>query len=103
MRTGDHRVAPTAGVTARSAVLRVGLGGHVARRAFAGDGDQGQTHVTNLGEQPVQRCLVGDVTLEERGPVCVVGECQPAEPGAPPLVEVALDSDPAHVVLSPRR
>lgn len=70
--------------------MAVGRGGGLVRAVAAGDGNQRQTHVTDLGEQPVQRSLVGDVTLEERGSVPVVGERKPVEPGGPPLAEVPL-------------
>ena len=81
-------------------VLRVEPGGYVARTSLVGDGDKGQAQVTDLGEQPVQRGLIGHVTAKGSGPVCGVAQREPVGPGAPSLVEGALDADPVPDVLS---
>ena len=57
------------------------------------DGDQGQTHVADIGEQPVQGGLADNDALEDGDPAAVVAERQSVEPGGPTLVEMFLDTD----------
>src|SRR4051812_19509011 len=55
--------------------------------------DQWQSQVANLLQQAVQRGLVDDRAVQERGAAGLVGEAQPVEPGSPALVEVSGDPD----------
>src|SRR4051812_34064668 len=57
------------------------------------DGDQGQAQVARFLEQPVQRGLVGYGATDDGGAVAVAGDGQPVEPGGPPGIEVALETD----------
>ncbi len=77
--------------------LRVEKGGYRrlgAGTAFdAGHRDQRQAGVAHLLQQPVQRCLVDDRTLEQAGAIAAAGQSQPVEPPRPPVGQVTLDPD----------
>jgi hypothetical protein len=55
-------------------------------------GDDG-ADVAQTGEYAVKLRLVGDLDGDRGGTVVVAGHVEPAEPGRPMVVEVALDAD----------
>jgi hypothetical protein len=41
----------------------------------------------------MQRCLVGDGSVDGRAAIALMAEAEPVEPGGPPLIEVPLEPD----------
>jgi hypothetical protein len=57
------------------------------------NGDQWQAQIALSGKQAMECRLVGYAATHDSGPITVVRETQPVEPGSPPGTEVSLEPD----------